>query len=301
MRLSLDERKANMGYLFILPWLLGFVFLFAIPLVQSFIFSLNQIMVTPGGFELNKVGFQNYIDLFTKHATFVRTLTESLQNMAAMVPLVVIFSLFAATLLNEKFKGRTVVRAIFFLPVILGTGIIMVMQNYSWFENYSAGADSVSISAEMMRGFSLRRYLEEIASGLNIGVIKYVVSAVRSIFSIIHASGVQILIFLAGLQSISPSIYEASHIEGATSWEIFWKVTFPMISPLILANTVYTIIDTFTRPYNDVMDMIRMTAFGGKPDLSTSAAMALIYFAIVAVILGIVMWLMSRKVFYQES
>lgn len=301
-KLSLDEKKANMGYLFILPWLLGFIFLFAIPLIQSVVFSLNKIVLTSTGYELEYVGLRNYKNALLVHPTFVRVLTESMQTMASFVPLVVLFSLFAATLLNQKFKGRTTVRAIFFLPVILGSGVIFMMQNYSWFDEFSRGADSVGISAELtMRGFSLRRYLEEIASGLNISVIKYVVNAVRSIYAIIHASGVQILIFLAGLQSIPPSIYEACHIEGATSWEVFWKVTFPMISPLILANAVYTIIDTFTISYNDVMLLIRTTALGGNPDLSSSAAMALIYFAAIAVVLAIVIGFISRKVFYQET
>ena len=136
-------------------------------------------------------------------------------------------------------------------------------------------------------------------SGLPPQLVLYVIAAIDQIYDIIISSGVQILIFLAGLQTISPSLYEASNIEGATGWENFWKITFPMVSPLILVNILYSVIDNFTHPANQVMQMIRDIAFF-RNEYGLSATLAWIYFLVIFVILTIVMWVISRNVFYQE-
>lgn len=298
---SLTERRANWGYLFILPWLLGFAFLFAYPLIQSIYFSLSRIELTPGGYTTTFIGIENYLKALTVNPDFNRRLFESLQYIFTHVPIVVIFSLFAAVILNQNFKGRTISRVIFFLPVIFYSGALLTLQDYSWMDEFARGARSVAISADMANNgdFFLRRWLLEAGFALDIKVISVVVDAIDEVWSIVNTSGVQILIFLAGLQSISPSVYEASYIEGASGWEIFWKVTFPMISPLIIVNLVYTVIDTFTAPYNLIMRMIRDTALKGTTDLGGSAAMAWIYFVVMAVLLGLILAWISKKVFYE--
>jgi ABC-type sugar transport system permease subunit len=129
-------------------------------------------------------------------------------------------------------------------------------------------------------------------------LVTYVVSIVNDVYNIINYSGVQMLIFLAGLQSISPSIYEACRIDGATGWETFWKVTFPMISPMILVNTVYTVIDSFTSSTNTVMGFIQ--SYYDSTSQVVSSAMAWVYFIIVLAIVGVVTGLLSAYIFYQR-
>ena len=221
--------------------------------------------------------------------------------MVLKVPLIVIFSFFAATLLNKPFKGRGLARTVFFLPVILTSGVIFAIEN----SNMLMSMAQESINNPAAQGNSAGAFeslqLQALLSTSNLPptFVEYLTNAVDQIYDVINASGVQILVFLAGLQSISPSLYEAAHVEGATGWEAFWKITFPMVSPLILVNVVYSIVDSFTKPTNEMMIAIQDTAFK-LSYYGYSAAMAWIYFIVVLILLGIVGFIISRYVFYQN-
>lgn len=294
--LNLNRKRAMMGYLFVLPFIIGLITFFAVPLVQSFIFSLNKLEVVEGGYNLIYVGFQNYNRALKVHASYPRDLADSLGYMYANVPLIIIFSFFAANLLNQKFRGRSLARAIFFMPVILTSGVMLVIDSGDLLQS-TIGMTQTDGQEGTFRAVELARLL--LQTRLSSRFIDYIVGAVDMIYDIVSASGVQILIFLAGLQSISPSLYEASNIEGATGWENFWKITFPMVSPLILVNMVYSIIDSLTNSNNTVMTLIRDTAFASQ-DYGLSSAMAWIYFTAILLIVGIVMWIVSKLVFYYD-
>ena len=294
--LNLTRKRAAMGYLFVLPFIIGLITFFLVPLVQSFIFSLNKLEVAEGGYRLIPMGFQNYNRALRVHASYVRDLWESVRYMIANVPLIIIFSFFAANLLNQKFKGRSLARAIFFLPVIVTSGVMLVVDSGDLLQS-SLGMTQTDGTEGAFRAVELARLL--LQTRLSERFIDYIIGAVDAIYDIVSASGVQILVFLAGLQSISPSLFEASNIEGATGWENFWKITFPMVSPLILVNTVYTIIDLLTNSSNTVMELIRDTAFASQ-DYGMSSAMAWIYFAAILLIVGLVMWIVSKLVFYYD-
>lgn len=294
--LDLTRKRAAMGYLFVLPFIIGLITFFLVPLVQSFIFSLNKLEVAEGGYNLIPMGFENYNRALRVHASYVRDLWESVRYMIANVPLIIIFSFFAANLLNQKFKGRSLARAIFFLPVIVTSGVMLVVDSGDLLQS-SLGMTQTDGTEGAFRAVELARLL--LQTRLSERFIDYIIGAVDAIYDIVSASGVQILVFLAGLQSISPSLFEASNIEGATGWENFWKITFPMVSPLILVNTVYTIIDLLTNSSNTVMELIRDTAFASQ-DYGMSSAMAWIYFAAILLIVGLVMWIVSKLVFYYD-
>jgi len=294
--LDLTRKRAAMGYLFVLPFIIGLITFFLVPLVQSFIFSLNKLEVAEGGYNLIPMGFENYNRALRVHASYVRDLWESVRYMIANVPLIIIFSFFAANLLNQKFKGRSLARAIFFLPVIVTSGVILVVDSGDLLQS-SLGMTQTDGTEGAFRAVELARLL--LQTRLSERFIDYIIGAVDAIYDIVSASGVQILVFLAGLQSISPSLFEASNIEGATGWENFWKITFPMVSPLILVNTVYTIIDLLINSSNTVMELIRDTAFASQ-DYGMSSAMAWIYFAAILLIVGLVMWIVSKLVFYYD-
>jgi len=296
LKLSLEQKRKVFGIWFILPWLIGFLTLFAWPFIQSFRYSMGTLKLTDNGFTVEFVGWDNYLYIFYEHANYVRLLTESVINMFVNVPLIVVFSLFTAVLLNQKFRGRGAARAIFFLPVILASGAIANLERGDYMQaiTRNANAEFGGVAA-LMENLDLVPILLE--AGVSPAIVGYLTGAVGRIYQIISSSGVQILIFLAGLQSISPSLYEASKIEGATGYESFWKITFPMISPLILTNVVYSIIDSFVTNY--VSQVITNTAFR-QFQFGVSAAMAVVYFAVISVILWVVTALMTKKVFYYD-
>jgi ABC-type sugar transport system permease subunit len=289
--LTLAQKKAWCGVLFATPLMLGLIMLFILPLIQSFRFSLSSIRLVEGGFAVDYEGFANFRDLFLTNADFPRRLTESVTDMIVNVPIIIVFSLFAAVLLNQKFRGRAIARAVFFLPVILASAAIANMD----ISSFVGSSSSSGGSSNLMQSFELKKMLME--SGLAPVFVNYISDAVDRIYEIISSSGVQILIFLAGLQSISPSLYESAKIEGATSYEIFWKVTFPMMTPLILTNLIYSIIDSFNN--NSVNALISETAFKTF-EFGQSAAMSWVYFIVVALILALSAGIISRKVFYYD-
>ena len=301
-RVSLDARKARSGYIFVLPFILGIVLIYLPILLDSIWFSLGNLEPTivdgvPGK-ELIFVGIDNYVAALTDSSGFVTSLTSGIQQLVFEVPAVIVFSLFIAVVLNQKMLGRAVFRAIFFVPVIIATGL-MESINATDIMTDSVGS-GINDGTGMQAGEGIINVLDVTAlfEGMGFGsaqLVVYVVNLVNNVYDIINYSGVQMLIFLAGLQSISPSIYEACQIEGATGWETFWKITFPMISPMILVNAVYTTIDAFTRS-----DNVMMTFISGELDSEKATAMYWIYFGAVALIIAVVAGIASTFIFYQR-
>lgn len=292
--MSLHEKRALWGWVFIAPWIIGFTFFFMFPLIQSLIYSFSELSLTTTGMTLEFNGLANYIEALTVNVDFNRTLIEVVVNMLVNVPLIVIFSLFVAVLLNQQFKGRMLARAVFFLPVILASGAIYSIESGDFLQNLIAGAGGEDAAQTGFRSFQLELLLLD--AGINEYIVEYLTGAVDRIYEIVSASGVQILIFLAGLQSISPQLYEVAKIEGATGYEAFWKITFPLISPLILTNIIYSIIDSFTD--NDMTTLLQETAFD-QFNFGLSGAMGWMYFLVITIILLISTYFVSRKVFYQ--
>ncbi|MGN7761362.1 carbohydrate ABC transporter permease [Paenibacillus sp. 22594] len=293
-RRTYNEQKALLGFFYVLPWLLGFIFFFLIPLLSSLRYSLSSVQANSDGLKIHFSGFQNYVEALTVNTEFNRSLADAILNMVINVPLIVIFSLFLAVLLNQKFIGRSLARSIFFLPVILASGVILNLESTSLIQavnEQNAGAGAI----HGMGTFQLESLMLD--AGLSEWIVDYLSSAVSRIYDIVSQSGVQILIFLAGIQTISPQLYEASKMEGATGYEAFWKITFPMVSPLILVNVIYTIVDSFSN--NKMTDLIRETGFT-QFNFGLSSAMAWMYFVAVTLILVISSFLISRKVFYYD-
>lgn len=293
-RITVENRKKIGGYLFTLPFVLGFVFLFVYPFMQSVVFSFNRLVLDSNGYTLEFVGLSNYIYALMENTDFVETLTETLLNMFAELPVILGFSLFAAVILNQKFKGRTLARVIFFLPVIYGAGVVLKMEQNDYVTQLMRHSDNLF----MFSGDALRSLLSSVRVVPD-WMVNYVMDAVENIPTVIRSSGIQILVFLAGLQSISPEVYEAAKVEGATGWESFWLVTFPMISPLIITNTVYTIVDSLTSATNPLVDMIKNETISSR-GYGASTAMSTIYFLVIAIILGIVFKLISKYIVYTD-
>ena len=298
---SLDKRKARAGWIFVLPFIIGFILVYLPVVYDSIRYSFFTIKVLPGGgFELIPAGWENYRTALFVNPDFVETLVKGIGDMIMDIPMILIFSLFMAVLLNQKMAGRAVFRAILFIPVILSTGIMESIESQNVLGDYMEDASGIedgsgqSTASQIVSAMDIEQMFQGMAVGQ--GLVEYVTVAINNIYDIVNRSGVQMLIFLAGLQSISPAIYESVQIDGATSWETCWKITFPMISPMILVNAVYTVIDSFTTNSNVVMVFISKTYQEANGNV-LSSAMAWMYFLIVIGIIGIVAALCSVFVF----
>ena len=301
---SLDVKKARAGWLFVLPFIIGFVLLYLPVIYDSIKYNFHDIRIlTGGGFKLRWVGFENYSNALFVDPNFVQKLGEGITQLILDIPAIVIFSLFVAILLNGKIAGRAAFRAIFFIPVLLTTGLIAEIDASNTLANYMGDAEGIDTGSGESQVAEIVSVMdvEALFSNMMIGteLVQYVVNLVNNIFNIINRSGVQMLIFLSGLQSISPAIYESCSIDGASGWETFWKITLPMVSPMILVNAVYTVIDSFTSSSNVVMQYIESQSPTSSGDPLTSA-MSWMYFLIVILMIALVAGLVGAFVFYQR-
>lgn len=294
---NLQKKRAIVGYLYILPFIIGFISFMAVPLLESFRMSFSNVIISTGnkGFVLENVGLRNFIRAFTEDPDFNRMITEEISRMAVNVPAVLIVSFIMALLLNQKFKGRGLVRAVFFLPVILSSGVLVGLEfNNSMLDGMKSyiqeNSNVVDITANLQEILS--------NSGMSSRFLDTVYDILNSVYEVVLSSGIQIIIFLSGLQAIPVSMYEAAKIEGCSAWESFWKITLPMVSSIILVNVIYTIIDFFMRTDSEVMEKIRISMV--RLDYGFSSAMAWVYFLAVIVIIAVFSAITSRWVYYYE-
>ena len=297
-KVGLMGRRAVYGYLFILPFVLGFIFFMIKPLGQSLKMAMSEVVISNQGFQLNWNNFDNFKKALLVDAEFNRMLVESVGQMIIRSAATIVFSFFVALLLNQKFKGRTLARSIFFLAVILSSGVLVGLESSN-----SLMAQLKDMIEESGNANTITDVLEQIlvsdASGVN-GIsskaFKTVFEIIDSIYDVAMASGIQIIIFLSGLQNISPSMYEAAQMEGCTSWESLWKITVPMVSPLMLVCWIYTIVDFFMKSDNQIMDKINVQ-MTEMLNYGFSSAMAWIYFVVCMALIGLSSLLISKVVY----
>lgn len=291
---KLVRNQQRAGYLFLLPWLIGFVIFFLQPLVESIWYSFNETLMGPEGIETTFVGLDNYKYLLFEDSSFLENLWSVTVSMLQQVVICTTLSLFIAAVLIQNFRGRTLYRAIFFLPIIMTSGVI-----YSMVGSVvgSAGLSGTG-NSYMYSSASLTTLM--IQGGISRDVVNLLTQAIDSIFSMTTNCGVQILLYISALQKIPASTYEAARISGANSWDIFWKITIPKIAPIIFLNIVYTIVDASTSygsrsGGNVMMDAIQRMGFGKTMKFGMSAAMAWMYFAVIALFLAAAWLLLGRK------
>lgn len=301
-RLPMKQKRYLYGLIFTLPAIIGLVWLFLIPLFSSLRMSFSSVTFdTQAGRAVNVfVGTKNYVTALLEDANFNKYLVGALKKTAVEVPIIVLFSFFAATLIHEKFPGRGVARFFFFLPLVLASATVMTMDSTDLFQNSMANADFKSIDGAggFLQGIELARLLE--FTGLPESLCDLILNGVNSVFKVISLSGVQIIVLLAALQSVSPSLYEMARVEGASSWEIFWKITFVLISPMLLLCAIYSVVDSFTAYDNRVILEVSEQMYG-KGNYGLASAMSWIYFVVVTVILLIVAGVGSKLVFYYDN
>lgn len=295
-KISYEKKKSMYGYGFIGLWFIGTIYFFIIPIIKSIFYSFNNTQPVTGEMELTFVGLKHYVDAFRNNAEFVKELVANLQLTALKTPLIIVFAIFVAIILNQKFKGRIFARAVFFLPVIIATGpVINIINGNMDSGGYSGGSEQFSTMFETDLVGQLLQFMG--IYGISDALTKIIDNTITNIFDLVWNAGIQILIILAALQNIPPSAKEAAQMEGATAWEYFWKITLPYISPMIFAILIYTIIDAFTDPSNTVMTMI--TKKGSDWEYGYAAAMSWSYFAIVIIAIGIISAIATKFIYYE--
>lgn len=296
-KVGLMGRRAVYGYIFILPFILGFIFFMVEPLIESFRMSLSEVVISSKGFELHLNKLLNYKRALFVDAEFYKMLLESIGQMFYRSLATIVFSFFVALILNQEFKGRTLARSIFFLAVILSSGVLVGLENSNTLMSQLKDMIEDSGNANSVTQV-LERILVSDSQGLN-GIssktFSKVFEIIDSIYDIAMASGIQIIIFLSGLQNISPSMFEAAQMEGCTAWESLCKITVPMVSPLLPVCWVYTIVDFFMKTDNQIMTKINDQIIA--LNYGFSSAMAWCYFAVCMALIGITSWILSKVVY----
>ena len=290
-----EEKRKRIGYIFVSPFILGAIFFLIIPVITSILYSFSSLQVNSTGYQLDFVAFKNYKQLLMIDPTYREVLLSSLVNMVCNVPITIIFSFFIASILNTKFRGRTIARGILFIPVLMASGIYMQLSSVDQLSNMMSAGSAVSDSDSISTAF-VNLLLD---LNLNSKIINLLVSAVDRISTIVSMSAIPIIIFLSAFQSISPSIFEASYIEGASKWEVFWKISFPMVSSQILVCVIYTIIDSFTSSGNQMINLVHTTSFTNF-NFGLGSAMIWIYLIAISIIVAAVYSVINKYIFYYD-
>ncbi len=283
-RKNTKMRKVNTwkGIAFVSPWILGFLIFTLIPLINSVRYSFNSVSIVPGKVILKWAGTEYYNYALNVSTTFKLNLASTAMMICCSVPVIVVFSLIMAVLLNRKFRGRTFLRAVYFMPVIIMSGPVISSLLTGYTVDFTEDGSQIIM----------------FLSGLPSFISKPCIFVLDNLVLILWFSGVQILLFLAGLQKISPSIYEAAEIDGAGGWEKFWKITLPYLKPMALISVIYTVVNLANYSEQAVNRDISENLFNTSMLYSLSAAMSWIYFGLILLILGVVcllFWLIGRK------
>lgn len=292
MKIKYKTQRSIHAFMFVLPWVLGFLFFFLIPLLQTFVFSFNTVNVGErGGYVLGSNGFGNYLQLFTEEVTtqgqqIIRMLTDVTMSVLVNTPITVVFSLFMALLINKEFKGRGLVRTIFFLPIILGLDVVVNLLAITTGMTDAGGGGS-----SVFAGFSIANFILRYTN-LPINMISGIMEIVDSILLWVSQTGVQTLVYLAALQSISPSFYEVADMEGATAYEKFWKVTIPSIKNITFFIIIYTIVTLFLR--STIAEEVYYYAFTSSK-IGIGSALSVVYILNVLLVLVVVFAVFGRR------
>ncbi|QJD84653.1 carbohydrate ABC transporter permease [Cohnella herbarum] len=274
-------RSRGQAYLFMLPWMIGFCVFMAFPIGWSLYLAFQKVNLTgSGSFAYRFVGLQNFKDALLKDNEYPIQLLTFFQQMILMLPIIIVFSLLVSLMLNQKFKGRFVYRAIFFLPVVFSTGQVLT-------ELFQQGAGNVPFLTQ----YGVDGYIKDNFSPSTAAMMTQLLGMM---ILILWSSGVQILIFIAGFQTIPKAIYEAVRIDGASPWASFWKITLPGIKPFIGLNLLYTMVDLFTFPFNPVMEQIRRNMFNVSTGYGYASALAWFYFLLIVVMIALILWFLNR-------
>jgi len=277
---GIETLKSRYGLMFISPWIIGMIAFFLFPIGQSIYFSFSKLNISADGVSTQFIGLENYKNILLVNPDYINNLIDALKSSVVSLPFILVISLIVALFLNSQFRGRLFFRSLFFIPVILSSGVVLELFLQAAFTDSTQVAISDSVSFSMI-DFS------EILRGLNLpaSIEKYISSALENLFMLVWQSGIQIILFIAGLQSIPDLLYEVACVEGATKWETFWFVTLPMLLRTMLLVVVFTIVEIVTSKTNPVIG--QGYAFFSNLEYGRGSAMLWFYFLIVGIFIAL--------------
>ena len=284
---SIEALKSRYGFCFVLPWTIGFIIFFLYPLIQSFIFAFCNVSINVGGIGMDFIGFQNFKYALYEDPSYISNLLNGITSFFYKFPFILVLSLILAILLNQKFIGRLFFRTLYFLPVIIASGVVLDFMITKGTTSAGSAGVATDIASEM---FSVNTVIEML--GLPDVLSKYIQNVMNIIMQLVWSCGVQIVLFIAGMQSVPEQLYEVARVEGATKWETFWFVTFPMLSSVTVLVTTYTVIDLFTAKSDKVLtqaySLIQSQIYG------EGIAMLWVYFAIIGIAFTAIIWIFNQ-------
>jgi oligogalacturonide transport system permease protein len=278
---KLRNKNSIAGLLFVSPWIIGFLIFTAFPLLYSLYLSFHEVKITTSGIKTKFIKFGNYEYAFVVDGSFLEKVTTYLEEMVISVPIIIVFSLIIALLLNQKIKFRGMFRTIFFLPVIIASGPVIK-------ELIDQGITTIP----SIEQYAIYQALNDNPEGFFNGILLYLF---KNLIVILWYSGVQILIFLAALQKMDKQIFEAAKIDGASNWEFFWKITLPSLVPMIIVNLIYTVVMYSIFSLNPIIEHIQKNMFKVNTGFGYASALSWIYFIIIALALAISVGVMTLK------
>ena len=281
LRITMSQKNSLVGLLFVAPWLVGFVIFFLSPLAQAIAFSVNNVTITAAGLKMEYVGTGNYADIFIRDAYYVDRLLNFIKELVLQLPLILVFSLVIAILINQRIKGQGIFRTIFFLPIIAVSGPVMEMLTTS-------GATTIPL----VKQYGL---YDLITNVLPYFLQEPVTSLFSELLLILWYSGVPTLMFLAGLQKVDRSLFEAAFVDGASDWVAFWKITLPSIKGMILVNSIYVTVFLATAETNEVISLIQDNMFDASKGFGIASAMSWIYSLCIVLIIVVCYLLFGRE------
>lgn len=284
---SIENIKSRYGYIFTIHWIIGFIVFFAMPVIQSVVYSFSNVVLTTSGVQLSFVGIENYRKLLLVDPNYTKNLSAAVVRFLYSLPIILLVSIIIALMLNQKFKGRLFFRVIYFAPVIIASGVVLEIMFRTTSMNLVSAGVNPSLTDSMFG-------VEDVVMWLNLPetIATYVKQIINAIFDLVWSCGIQIVLVLAGLQSIPRTLYEASRVEGASKWQEFWFITFPSLGSVTLLVIVYTVVDLFTNTRNAIVK----TAFNmmNTGIYDTTSAMLWFYFVVVGLVMGILLYLYNR-------
>ncbi len=284
---GLMKYREKYGYLFVAPWIVGLILFFVVPIGQSLYYSLCDIKLTDQGLQDVFVGLENFQYIINKDPKYLNYIMESFATIGYSLPAIVVISLILALILNTKFKGRIFFRGLYFLPVIIASGVVIELLFQVNGEDVVASGVGEAVSTNMIDFGDIILRL-----GLPTQISGFLSTVLENIFEIVWNSGIQIILFISGMQSIPDQLYEAAKVEGCTKWEEFWFITLPMLSRTLTLVIVFTIVELLTTKTNAVMSLALATI--NNLEYGVGAAMAWFYFLIIGVVLAAIMYVLDR-------
>lgn len=274
---TFDRKKRCTGYIFLAPWIFAAIFLLLYPVIFSLTLSFSDIQNFTT-YELKSVGLENYKTAFFGDIHFMTCFNWLLDDVLINAPMIVIFSLLVAIMISRDIKCRGFFRAVFFLPVLLGTGYVMEQ-----LLNQGVNTSAMNVTNQILLTPQVQAYVGP-------DIFEAATNFLGRITTVMWRSGVQIILFLAGIQKIPDSLYEAARVDSATEWDMFWKITLPMITPIMLLNIVYTIISTFDEQ-SPILSWISYQGFE-LSKFEYASAMGWIFFTVIMLIIGLTFLIM---------